>query len=74
MPRRNGLGSKGKQAGEKQKVPFSMSLYRVPAEGMAQVRDSSSHLKGSGLKVCPPTSKIQIESRSSHFKSSKNPL
>jgi hypothetical protein len=43
-------------------------LYRLPAEGVVQITEGSSHLKRLGLKVYLPTPKIQIRSGSSHFK------
>jgi hypothetical protein len=42
------------QAGREQ-VTSSMSLCRLPTEGMAQIRGGFSHLKRSGLKVVLPT-------------------
>lgn len=51
------------QPGKEQELPSSVSLNRLPAESMAQIRDGFSQLKRSGLKVCLLTSKIQIRSR-----------
>jgi hypothetical protein len=36
--------------------PFSCSLYRLPRQGVAQVKAVSSHLRRSGLKVSLPIS------------------
>ena len=48
----------------KANLPSSMSLSRLPAQGMAQDRGHSSYLKSSGLKVCLSTLKIHIRSES----------
>jgi hypothetical protein len=37
-----------------------MSLYKLTAESVAQIRRESSHLTRSGLKVCLPISKIRL--------------
>jgi hypothetical protein len=47
------------QAGKEQDRPSSLSLYRLLAEGGAQIRGSSSHLKRPGLKLCLFTTEIQ---------------
>jgi hypothetical protein len=49
-----------------------MSLERLAAEGMAQIRGRVSQHKGVEAKVCFSTSQIQIRKRFSHFKLSKN--
>lgn len=57
---------------EEQKFSFSLSSYRLIAEDVVQIRGGFSQLKWSDLKVCLPTSKIQIRSGFSHFRISKN--
>jgi hypothetical protein len=59
------LGSR-EQTGKEQKHSSSMFLYTLPAEGVAQIKGGSSHLKRSGLKVALPTSDDLI-------KKNKNP-
>ena len=49
------------QAGKEQKLPSSMSLYRLPAEGVAQIKDGFSHLKDTNKKWIFP---IQINQNS----------
>ena len=49
------LGSR-EQTGKEQKHSSSMFLYTLPAEGVAQIKGGSSHLKRSRLKVCLPAS------------------
>ena len=57
-------------------LPPCSSLYSLPSAGTGQIRAGSkvnipnSRLR---LKMCLPTSKIQIKSRSFHFKWSKSP-
>lgn len=58
------------QAGKYPQLPSSLSLYRLPKIGMAQIRSESYHLKSSGLKVCLPTSEIWTRIISFHFKTS----
>jgi hypothetical protein len=50
------------------KPSFSVSLQRLPAEGVAHVGGVSSQLMRSGLKVSFSTSEIWIRSGSFHFK------
>jgi hypothetical protein len=38
------------QAVKEQKLPSSTSLYRLPAEGVAQIKDGFSHLKDTNKK------------------------
>jgi hypothetical protein len=49
-----------------------MSLRRLPAEGVAQIRGGFSKLKRSGIKECLPTLYIQIKNETSHFKLRKS--
>lgn len=66
------------QIDAEQKLPSSMYLYMLPAEGVALMRGKFSQIKRSGLKLCLlclpsrlkmllPTSMSWIRSRSSHF-------
>jgi hypothetical protein len=50
--------SEGKQEKNGQTLLSPMPFYRLPAEGMAQIKGGSSYLKRSGLKVDLPTSKV----------------
>ena len=40
-----GLKARSEQAGKEQKLPSPRSLYRLPAEGVAQIRGGSSASK-----------------------------
>lgn len=50
------LVARQEETGKKQKLPSSMSLHRLPADGMDQIRGRFSCLKRSGLEVDLPTS------------------
>lgn len=54
-----------------QKLPSSMSIHRLPVEGVAQVR--GGFFQAQKLKGMYSTSKIWIRSEFSYFKLSKNP-
>jgi hypothetical protein len=57
------------QSGKDQTLPSFVSLYRLPAEGVAQIRGGFSQLKWSQLKTCLfSVQKIQIKSMSSYLK------
>nr|BAC25053.1 unnamed protein product [Mus musculus] len=60
-PMRGCPSHKARKKRKRQTLPTSMSLYRLPAEGMAQTRGTFSHLK------------IRIKGRPANFKLSKNP-
>lgn len=47
--------------GKESKLPSSMSLIRLPAEGVGQIKGVPSYLKRSRLKMVLPTSKIVLE-------------
>lgn len=58
-----GLGSyasKGEQASKGQKLPSSVSLYGLPAEGAAQIKQVSSHSRPD-KGVCLPSSASRLE-------------
>lgn len=62
--RMNLLGNLG-QASKGQKLPSFMSLYGLPAKGVAQTRGEFSQLKKTGLRVCLSATKIWIRNISS---------
>lgn len=62
-----------RQAGQEQKLP-SVSLYRLPAESVAQIKGVSSCLKIRFKGVCLPASQDWTRSGFIHFKPSKNHL
>lgn len=64
------LLARQEQAGKEQNLS-SKSLYRLPAEGTAQIKDVSSHLKIQMIGVWLLTSEAQNRSGFTHFKSSK---
>jgi hypothetical protein len=66
------LLARREQAGQEPKLPFPVSLHRLPAEGMARLKVCLPTPR-SGSKVCvfTPTSKVQTRSGSTHFKSSR---
>lgn len=50
------LVARQEETDKKQKLPSSVSLHRLPADDMNQIRGRSSCLKRSGLEVDLPTS------------------
>jgi hypothetical protein len=54
LPTKNREGKEGK-------LPSSMPLYKLPPEGVAQIKGGSSHLKRSLLKVGLSTSNDLIK-------------
>ena len=66
------FASEGK--GKEQNLPSSMSLYRLPAEGVAQIKDVSSWLRIQINSLCLPASKDGTRSGLSHIKPSRKPL
>ena len=60
------------EAGKEQILPSNMSLYRLPAEGVAQIKVMCLPISRSRLKVWLPASKISISNGSSYFKLSKD--
>lgn len=64
------LASQG-QAGKEQNLPSPMSLYRLPEEGMAQIRGLPSDFKIQIKDVCFPASKVCTRGGFTHFKPRK---
>jgi hypothetical protein len=60
------------QADREQEIPISMSLDRLPAGSVAQIKGGSSCLKIQTKGVCLPISKVQTRSGFTHFQPSKN--
>lgn len=59
---------------DKEQNLSSGSLHRLPAEGMAQIKRVSSHLKVRIKDVCLPVSKVNTRSEVTYFKPSKKSL
>ena len=56
------IESKSKQA-KKVSFLFPCPLYRLPTEGVLQIKDASSHLKSCGLKLYIPMSNDWIKKK-----------
>lgn len=67
---RTDLLARWEQAGNEKKLPSSMSLGRLPAESVTQIRNVFSQLEQSGLKVCLPASRFRLKACFSQLKRS----
>lgn len=50
------LPKRSKEPGQEQSLFLLCPLYRVPPEGLGQIKGGSSHLRRSELQVCLPIS------------------
>lgn len=63
-----------RQEGKEQKLPSSISLHKLPAEDVVQVKSVSSCLKVRVKGKYPLTLKVYTRNEPTHFKLSKNTL